>query len=49
MFLFRRDKGVLPEVYEIILAHFSFCSHFHLKFAQVRRTFSYFQSKFIQD
>ena len=30
MFLFRRDKSVLPEVHEIILVHFSFCSHFRL-------------------
>ena len=39
MFLFRRDKSVLPEVYEIILAHSSFCSHFCLNFTLVRHTY----------
>ena len=41
MFLFWRDENVLPEVCEIILAHFSFCSHFQLNFAQTRLTFSH--------
>ena len=32
MFLFWRTKDVLPEMCEIILFHFSFCSHFRLNF-----------------
>ena len=34
MFLFWRDKSVLPEMREIILAHLTFCFHSRLRFAQ---------------
>ena len=50
---FWRGEHVLPEMREIILAHFILCFHFHSKFAQYRRSFTrlvkvYFKVKVLE-
>ena len=37
MLLFRRDKNVLQEMYEIIFVRVFLCFHFHFRFAHTRR------------